>query len=159
MENLYKKWAQDYLKKKYPQYKIGFWTSGPNRVVSCFHAKSEGDHIIGEVHMLPLSSKDAMPMAAIRIDRLIKEKNIEVSEITKLIFAPKSICRQGTPEKRQKVLARITKKQEKFKKKTGVQIVLMPTRNVFMGRVRKLKEHARKAKKSQKLAHQKQSDS
>lgn len=143
MENLYRKHAREYLQKKYPKYKLGFWSGELKRVNSLFHAKMTGHHIVGEIHILPLTSPRAMSQAATRIERLIKDRKIEDKNVTKLIFAPRSYAPARV---RQGVLARIHKKQEAFKEKTGIQIKLMPNRRIIGERIKKLKEHARKQK-------------
>lgn len=135
-ENLFKAHARKYLEKHYPHYCINFEEGKLNRVVSTFHAYRQDDHILGEVHCVPQNSLRSMQQSLDRLKHQAHTLGIDTENATALIFSPRDIGG----------LARIRDRQEAFGRENGVHFVVMPTKQVFQKRLKRLRKNKKKAK-------------
>jgi hypothetical protein len=91
---------------------------------------------------VPLTSSKAMEQSFSRIGKLEKALTIDRENTTALVFSPK-------PHKGDFI--RVRNKHRAFEKKTGMHVVLMPGKEVFKRRIKKL----RRKKKPKIVAQEK----
>jgi hypothetical protein len=130
------------LERKYPRYALRFGEGEINRVVSTFHAFRHDHHIIGEIHNKPQTTPSKMEQSLQRINRLRTNLNIEEHRITMLVFSPKP------PNA---IFTCVFKTQKAFERKNSVHFVLMPTREVFRRKLRRLRKRKQKERRQKKL--------